>query len=170
MGQFDQVVGVTCKHQVSSEFDLEAYIPYSLVRTQLWMHRVLQPERAASVREIANISQTESRVIQLVAQNQPITPSQVADKMGFDRAVVTRSINTLAAKHLVDLTPNIDDQRSKSLTLTSIGAQLCDALTSVMEDFSEHLNTLLSEKEKATLLKTLDKLLQGTLDYQQPQR
>jgi DNA-binding MarR family transcriptional regulator len=131
------------------------------------MHRILQPERDDSVRAVAKISQTESRVILLISQRQPLTPSQIADQMGFDRAVVTRTITTLIEKKLIIASPSAEDQRSKSVRLTAKGATLCDQLTAVMDRFSHYLDQLLSDDEKANLLSTLDKLLQGALAYEQ---
>lgn len=150
-------------HSPAQTFGLESYIPYSLVRTQLWMHRILQPEREDSVRAVAKISQTESRVILLISQRQPLTPSQIVGQMGFDRAVVTRTITTLIEKKLIVASPSAEDQRRKSVRLTAKGATICDQLTAV----SHYLDQLLSDDEKANLLSTLDKLLQGALAYEQ---
>lgn len=148
-----------------SDFDFDQYIPFRLVRTQLWMHRMHPPESTPRVKRIANISKVESRVILVVALNCAITPSQTADKLGFDPAIVARTISTLVSKELVVTQAHKTDQRSKSLHLTSRGKRLCDELIAVLRHFDEYLKTVIDESEAEQLSLILDKLLIGSREY-----
>ncbi|UTW58806.1 winged helix-turn-helix transcriptional regulator [Kordiimonas sp. SCSIO 12603] len=142
-----------------SSFDFEAYIPYCVVRTQLWMHRAINYESLPNVKAIASVSKTEVRVIMLVATRQGIIPSQIADTMGFDRALVTRAISTLVKKGLIYTKAMDKDQRSKALYITEKGSALCNELITVFESFSEKLEEVISAEEKQTLIEILNKLV-----------
>ena len=151
--------------QYNSDFDFEEYIPFRLVRTQLWMHRVLRPEATPTVRRVANISKNESRVILVAALLPSITPSEISDKLGLDPAIVTRTIAMLVSKDLVTTRARVSDQRSKSIHPTERGKLLCDELIAVMQRFDEHLKGLLNDSELSQLSQILDKLLEGSRSF-----
>lgn len=151
--------------ELESDFEWEAYIPFQLVRTQLWMHRILRPESSPSVRAIADVSKAESRVILVVAFNREITPSEISDNIGLDRATVTRAIASLASKELIVTTMLPSDQRSKCVHITTKGKLLCDELIALMRSFDDHLNSVLDMSEKDSLIQILEKLLDGSRTF-----
>ena len=126
---------------------------------------MLRPESSPSVREIAQISKTESRVMLVAAFDKGTTPSEISDKIGLDRATVTRTLGKLVSKSLVDLTVSQSDQRSKRVYLTEQGGRLCQELILRMKEFDTHLAGLLSEEEKVSLANILAKLLEGTRNF-----
>lgn len=148
--------------QYISDFNFDNYIPFRLVQAQLWMHRILRPESTPSVRKVAKISKVQSRVLLMVALNNAITPTQIADKIGLDPAVVTHTIATLAKKGLATTAAHFADQRSKSIHVTRLGKRLCDELVAVISEFDEYLYSLLDSSETEVFLQILDKLLVGS--------
>ncbi len=142
-----------------TSFDLDDYIPYRILKTQLWMHRAIQYEKLPRVKAIASISKTEVRIIMMVVKHQGVTPSQIAEVLGFDRAIVTRTISSLAKKDLILTKASNSDQRSKALFLTARGADLCSELIKVFEDFTQKIENVLEPNEKETLVSILNKLI-----------
>lgn len=160
-------VADTTPTSYQSDFNIDQYIPFNLVRTQLWMHRILHPESTPGVRKIAHISKLESRVILLVAMNNAVNPMQISQLLGLDTALVTRTLVTLTNKDLTFSVKQSKDRRRKSFFLTKRGKSLCDALIPVLQRFNEHLNQVLSKTEVEALNQLLDKLLEGSRSFQE---
>lgn len=149
----------------SKPFDIYQYIPFRLVQTQLKMHASIRPEKTERAAALANLSQTEFRILILLASKGPMAPSVIADEYGFDRAVVTRSLSTLVKKLLLTNERDKDNQRSKVATLTALGEQYADIEFSVLRKYGTHLDAALDEGEKDTLFKLLEKLLDANNVY-----
>ena len=91
--------------------------------------------------------------------------TQIADKLGLDPAIVTRSISTLTTKGLTTTQVHPTDQRSKSVHITEKGRLLCDELIAVLRRFDDYLGNLLDKSESEMLSKILNKLLIGSRVY-----
>ena len=165
MEDSDKIDSLKTLTPFETTFNIEEYIPYCVLRTQLWMHRAINYENLPSVKAIASISTTEARVLMLIVKQQGITPSKIADTIGFDRAIVTRAMTTLVKKDLVYTETIKENQRSKRIYLTSHGADLCKELISVFERFSAHLDSALEPQERETLTAVLEKLLKASQTY-----
>ena len=142
-----------------SEFDIHDYIPFRLVVTQTKMHASLKPEKAAGAKAIADLPQTEFRILVLLASKGPMQPSAVADVYGFDRAMVTRALANLAKKGLLTNERQENNQRSKIAVLTELGREYAEVEFGVLRRYGQHLDSVLSKGEKAQLFEMLDKLL-----------
>lgn len=149
----------------TSDFELEQYIPFKLVQTELNMRKVITLETSDAAKEIASISKNEFRVIIYVAMKAPISPSNIAESIGMDRAVTTRCIASLERKILVVTERSTDDQRSKLVYLSTKGVNVCKQFVSKMQAFSDHLDAALSSKEKIQLMALLHKLLLASNEY-----
>ncbi len=140
-------------------FDIHTYIPFRLVVAQTKMHASLRPESAEGARAIAELSQTEFRILVLLASKGPMQPSAVAEEYGFDRAMVTRALSSLAKKGLLTNERQESNQRSKIAVLTEKGREYAQVEFSVLEHYGQHLDKALNKGEKAKLFEILDKLL-----------
>ena len=149
----------------SCDFDIDSYIPYRLVQTQLWMHSVINPENTPDAQAIAVLSKTEFRVITLIALKGPIAPSDIAANVGLDRAVATRCLSSLRRKGLIVTHRSEIDQRSKSASLTQTGVNFCDQVIPIMQNFGRYLDDALTSTEKEALLNILGKLLASSHSY-----
>lgn len=149
----------------SKQFDIHQYIPFRLVQAQLKMHASLRPEKTERAAALANLSQTEFRILILLASKGLMAPSSIADEYGFDRAVVTRAVSTLVKKNLLTNERDENNNRKKVVALTALGEEYADIEFSVLQQYGSHLDSALNKGEKAALFKMLDKLLDANNVY-----
>lgn len=146
-------------------FDIEQYIPYRLVQVQLKMQASVQPEKIDSVTPLAELSQTEFRVLILLASKGSMSPSQIADCYGYDRAVVTRALSALVKKGLLTNEYQEGNRRSKVAQLTALGRQYADLEFAMLSDYGANLDSVLSAEEKEALFGMFDRLLGAVERY-----
>lgn len=146
-------------------FDIYDYIPFRLVQAQMKMHASLRPESAPEAQKIATLSQTEFRVLVLVASKGPMAPSDVASEYGFDRAVVTRAMSSLVRKGMLLKERQATNQRSKLAQLTALGIQYVEYEFNILRDYGQHLDQSLTASEKKQLFQLLNKLEKANASY-----
>lgn len=149
----------------ASEFDIYQYIPFLLVRCQHVMHQVIRPESAMAVKSAESLTQVEFRILFIVALKGSFSPSDIAEYTFVDRAVVTRAIASLKKKNLIFSEKSTLDQRSKVISLTSLGSEISKQSISYLKEFSDHLDQSITASEKQSLMKILDKLLASAKEY-----
>ena len=70
------------------------------------------------------ITRREWRLVALLAHQQGLLSSQLADRAQLDRARTSRAVTSLVAKGLVQRTPGAADRREARLALTPAGREL----------------------------------------------
>lgn len=68
-----------------------------------------------------------------------ITISDLSDKLGIDISTMTRNIQRIEKKGLINRAPNLSDKRSINLQLSKRGKQISQLLN---EQISEHLGSV----------------------------
>ena len=68
-----------------------------------------------------------------------ITISDLSDKLGIDISTMTRNIQRIEKKGLINRAPNLSDKRSINLQLSKRGKQISQLLN---EQVSEHLSSV----------------------------
>jgi len=68
-----------------------------------------------------------------------ITISDLSDKLGIDISTMTRNIQRIEKKGLINRAPNLSDKRSINLQLSKRGKQISQLLN---EQISEHLSSV----------------------------
>ena len=68
-----------------------------------------------------------------------ITISDLSDKLGIDISTMTRNIQRIEKKGLINRAPNLSDKRSINLQLSKRGKQISQLLN---EQISEHLRSV----------------------------
>jgi DNA-binding MarR family transcriptional regulator len=59
--------------------------------------------------------------LQMIAARPGIRPSEIAAELGLNQSSITRQIQDLESKGYVTVTPDLQDQRARRLTLTDSG-------------------------------------------------
>lgn len=140
--------------------------------TEVFLHLVRAGDEAFRIAESHlaqhDISQGRFGVLMALACNrrragdeatQPLTPAELAERMGVTRATITGLVDTLERAGLVTRTPHHEDRRMMSVELTS------RALTLLAGILPEHFRRMawlmspLSETERKTLVRLLTKVL-----------
>jgi len=93
---------------------------------------------------------------------EPISPSEIAEALRFDRATVTRATHQLEKRAMLERLPNMRDSRSSLLLLTQKGEALAlrvqTETSKVLENAEPYLTTALTLEEKDELLRLLYKM------------
>jgi len=140
------------------DFDIDKYIPFQIVLTEMLMYRVGKPNQAKDVAAVESLSQGESRILTFIYSGKASSPSDLIEHLYIDKALVTRNVNSLVKKGLLAVEQDSQDRRRKNLAVTDKGEKAALALVVRMQDFERHLDTAISAEEKQALMKTLSKL------------
>jgi DNA-binding MarR family transcriptional regulator len=100
----------------------------------------------------------EWRILAALPRTGPLTAGQIVEIVGQDKANVSRSIAGLSEKQLIIKTPNPSHKRSPIIWLTHAGQELYKRIVPVFTEQAEMFCAVLTQKEKVTLCRLLDKL------------
>jgi|SRR5579862_1048115 len=87
------------------------------------------------------------------------SPSALAKKTGLTRGAVSKLIDRLVQKHLVNRAEAADDRRFQDVGLTEAGRSLVPGLAAIADRNDEEFFSGLSTKERGELVATLKKLV-----------
>lgn len=104
------------------------------------------------------ISRREWRVLALLAQEEGLLSSQLAERAQLDRARTSKAITSLASKQLLRREPRPGDRRQVSLALTPAGRALYQALFPLVLEINQDLLAGLNQTELQHLDHALDAL------------
>ena len=86
------------------------------------------------------------------------TMSSLSLRIGVDNSTLTRLINVLENKELVQKTSNPDDKRSTIIVLTKLGEKNVKMIETNINRFSEHVVSSFSSSDRNAMKETLNKL------------
>ena len=87
-----------------------------------------------------------------------ISMSNLAHKLGLDTSTLTRNVQVLARRGLVDRRPDYYDKRVIRLVLTSEGSKLLKSLEELLEDKNREVLEKIDLDVQENLLTVLEKL------------
>ncbi len=97
------------------------------------------------------ITRREWRILALLAQEEGLLSSQLADRAQLDRARTSKAITSLVAKKLVERRQKPGDRRQAALELTAAGRALYDELFPLVLEINRELLASLPEAEVGRL-------------------
>ncbi|HEY8710223.1 MAG TPA: MarR family transcriptional regulator [Burkholderiaceae bacterium] len=106
------------------------------------------------------ITRREWRVLALLAQEEGLLSSQLAERAQLDRARTSKAITSLVAKKLLQRRQRPGDRRQAALSLTDSGRALYDALFPLVLEINRELLACLAAPEVRRLDAALDALQQ----------
>lgn len=140
------------RHQ---EFLLEEFLPY---RLSLLSNTVSQGISTA-YRGAHGLSVTEWRVIAIIGRFPGLTASEVMQRGAMDKVAVSRAVNKLQEKDLVDRSAHTEDRRRLSLKLTQDkGVSLFREVVPKALDYEQQLISALSPDELLRFSRMIEKL------------
>lgn len=104
------------------------------------------------------ITRREWRVIALLAQEEGLLSSQLAERAQLDRGRTSKAVTSLAGKQLLQREPRPGDRRQVRLVLTPAGRDLYQTLFPLVVDINRELLAGLSAPDLLRLDQTLDAL------------
>ncbi len=122
-------------------------LPIALLRAR---ERVMGPIRAM----LADVDITEQqwRVLRVLHEAGPLDPTRIADRACLLLPSLTRILQKLSEKELIDRSPDRDDRRKQVIRITAQGAALIEenlaTSIAIMDDIRRHMGP---EKYEALL-------------------
>ena len=134
--------------------DVEAHLGY-------WLRFVSNHVSHAFRRslEVQGVSVAEWVILRALFDADALAPSQLAVRLGLTRGAVSKLIDRLAAKALVQKTPSTHDRRYQSVALTAAGRALVPTLAVLADENDRAFFAALSATEQQTLRRLMQKLV-----------
>lgn len=99
------------------------------------------------------------RLLAALEEFGPASQAELGRRTGIDRSDVTAAINELAADDLVRREPDPTDRRRNVIVATGPGIDTLQRLDAVLASVQDRVLEPLSERERATLVRLLAKLV-----------
>ena len=137
-----------------TRLNLDRYVPGLLT----FVSNKLSRGASAVYRNLFGIGITEWRILSLLALEPGIPAQRICHVIGFDKALVSRTIKTLQKDRYVVVRSDVSDSRRQTITLTPAGLELHDRVIKVSLEREKLLLLDFSEKEIDILLKLLHRM------------
>ncbi|WP_051564408.1 MarR family winged helix-turn-helix transcriptional regulator [Desulfovermiculus halophilus] len=125
-------------------FPLHESTYYLIVRTAMHMKTALYRSLHQSG---IGVTPEQWSVLCCLWEKEGLYLTEVTDKTGRDKYTISRIVNLLAKKGLVESRPDPTDKRRTNLYLTSKGRELQEPLTRLVEDFTAKVFQDFSEQD-----------------------
>jgi DNA-binding MarR family transcriptional regulator len=89
----------------------------------------------------------------------PASPSRLADRLGMTRGAISKLVERLRLKKLVERAVLADDGRSQVVSLTSPGRRLVPVLARLADENDREFFAHLTGSERASLVETLREIV-----------
>ncbi|WP_279482354.1 MarR family transcriptional regulator [Aureimonas sp. SK2] len=109
-----------------------------------------------------DLSLPQRDVLKMIGRRPGVTPAQIGERMGRDRAQITRLVSELQEMGLIERTRSTQDRRSVVLNLSPDGTALFARMLKRRAGLSQIMLSDLTDTETQTL-KSLLQRLRGTL-------
>jgi DNA-binding MarR family transcriptional regulator len=110
-------------------------------------------------------SQTAAQALAIVdGAGQPLTPSDIAERMLVSSATITSVLDTLERRGWVRRTPNPDDRRSLLIEITDDGRAMSDAFIPGLHKLERQVMSELNASERKQLMALLGRVLERAND------
>lgn len=134
--------------------DLSQHLPFRLAV----LSNYIKQGTSDSLAKKHNMTGRDWRVMAIIGIEQPVTPASIAEITGIERVTVTRAVQNLEAKGLVEKLQNQSDGRSILIQLTPEGKQHWQPMMQSMKENGDDYRSLLTDGEFKLLLELLGKL------------
>jgi DNA-binding MarR family transcriptional regulator len=95
---------------------------------------------------------------------EPLTPSEIADRVLVASATMTATLDLLERRHWIRRLPNPADRRSVLVEITDEGRSVTDRMLPVIRNVEKMTMAVLTEHERAQLVEMLDRVLRRTAE------
>ena len=142
------------KLQKPADRPLQLFITYRLSILSGKLNR----QANAVLKKAGNLRVPEWRVLGLLNLHGELNGTRIADLVGFDAGLVSRSLRALEKRGLISMRRDDDDRRNSFTTLTAAGRALHAKVLPLMQRRQHHLLSFLTAEERAAFLRITDKL------------
>jgi len=140
--------------------DLERFLPY---RLSVLSNRVSNAISSEYHRRFG-LAITEWRVMAVLGRYPGLSAREVTERTAMDKVAVSRAVARLLERELLKRDIHGDDRRRSVLTLSEAGYSVYDEVAPMTLACERQLLEPLSEDERATLSRLIDKLAGDGMD------
>jgi len=137
------------------DFQLEQAIGLNVNRTAFLMAEEIARRFSLNGYQLA--AQDFGILFRLLKQG-PMTQVEIAVLMMRDKTTITRRIDGLVKKQLVERNPDPDDRRYFRIGLTVAGHRALEVMIPLVRDFQQEVLGDIPDEEKAITIRTLKKI------------
>lgn len=137
------------------QLQLEEFLPY---RLSVLSNRI-SSEIAELYQSRFEISVTEWRVMAVLGRYPDVSAMEVAERTAMDKVAVSRAVNAMSERGLLEREVHSEDRRRSVLSLSRAGFALYDQIVPLVLDYERKLLSSLSRSEVKRLDLLLDALL-----------
>ena len=136
--------------------DLKAHVGF-------WLRFVSNHVSHAFARKLqaSGVTVAEWVVMREMFDDQEMSPSVLAERIGMTRGGVSKLVDRLVGKQLITRADRADDRRFQSIALTAAGRRLVPKLAALADRNDMEFFGPLSASERAALLATMKKLVEA---------
>jgi DNA-binding MarR family transcriptional regulator len=153
--------GASAKSAVGSDvrsspkaLDLENYAVAYLT----WIANKVSNSASVLYRKQFGVGVTDWRIMALLAVEPWIPAGRISEVIGFDKAVISRSLAFMQERGLVETRFRDNNFRRQFIALTAAGLELHDRIVDVAREREEFLLADFSEQERRTAIRLLAKI------------
>lgn len=140
--------------QRSSVLTLEEYLPY---RLSILSNRV-SSMIAQTYKDKFGLSITEWRIMAVLGEYPNASADEVSSKTQIEKSLISRAVQKLLTRHLIQREVDATDRRRQNLQLTKTGADVYGQIVPVSYDYEDNLLRCLNESEVEQLNSLISKL------------
>jgi len=146
------------KSRQTVTFELEQFLPYRLSI----LSNLVSQGLARIYQQDYGLSVPEWRVIAVLGRYPGLTASQLGERTVMDKVTISRAVNSLLKRKLVERFRDEGDRRKRPLRVSDgPGRKLLDHLIPLALDYQDALWDRLSKREKKHFESLMRKLFQG---------
>ncbi|WP_417320396.1 MarR family winged helix-turn-helix transcriptional regulator [Emcibacter sp.] len=142
------------KNDKNTPLLLEKFLPYRLS----YLSNIVSRRLAAIYGEKFGIAPPEWKVMAHLHRFPDISAADVAEKTALDKVAVSRAVNSLLDKGLIQRSYAQEDRRRSILNLTNKGGDIYRQIEPLVTEYETALLDALDDREKADLDRLISKL------------
>jgi DNA-binding MarR family transcriptional regulator len=141
----------------ASGFALEDFLPYRLSIVTQTVSGALSKLYASRF----DLSIPQWRVMAVLGRYEPISANEVCDRVVMDKVAVSRAVQAMLRRGLVERTVDVRDRRRSALCLSKRGRAIHGEIVPLAIQYERRLLGTLSPEERTLLDSLLQRLLKG---------
>ena len=106
----------------------------------------------------SGVSLAQCHTLLEIEKNSEISVSELADKLTLDKSTVSRTVDNLVKKDLIDRVIPKENRRKAILDLTESGKEICSSINYTHDSYVENMFSGFTETETQDFLKLFTKL------------
>ena len=144
----------------SIKLTLERFAPY---RLSILSNRI-SAAISATYKDRFALSVIEWRIMAVLGEYPGISAEEVSVKTQIEKSILSRAVQKLLKRHLVERSIDNNDRRRQMLTLSKLGKEIYDQIVPLSLDYEKKLLSCFNAKERKEFSAYVDRLYEHAED------